>query len=40
MNTRVKNAIDKDDNINVELDEDTFADSGQYAKPGRRQLLR
>jgi hypothetical protein len=33
MNTRVKNAIDKDDNINVEMDEDTstFADSGQYA---------
>ena len=31
MNTRVKNAIDKDDNINVELDEDIFADSGQYA---------
>lgn len=33
MNTRVKNAIDEDDNINVELDEDTstFAESGQYA---------
>ena len=33
MNTRVKNAIDEDDNIYVELDEDTStsAESGRYA---------